>query len=96
MKTECELYGRRITYDGCSTRSLESSIEFYSNFSQGSWIYIGSGYKIWYDGIENIGNKDLYHFFIKPDRKEEIEFFVNRKGNRIKKLKKIYGNRDKN
>jgi len=89
MKTEFEIHGRRIVYDGCSTTSLEDSKSFYYSHANPSWIYVGSGYKIWLDGIEYKNGK-LYHFFIKPNRKDDINFCLYLKQDRAKKLKKLF------
>lgn len=57
---ECEINNNRLHYDICSSESLEVAKESMG----GKFIYIGSGYTYYIDGVENI-SKDYLHFFIK-------------------------------
>lgn len=56
---ECVIDGNRMTYDGCSTRSLEKAKEFYTS---DKWEYMGEGYTTYHDGVKNEWN-ELHHFF---------------------------------
>ena len=57
-RRECEINGNRVPFDYCSKFDLEKSIEFYDNA-----LYIGSGRRVWYDGISD-EFEELHHFFI--------------------------------
>lgn len=68
---ECFLEGKKIIYDGCSSKPFEEALKFYTEECIPSWIYIGSGYKTWHNGRETTWNT-LHHFFIKPHRIKQI------------------------
>ena len=68
---ECEIDGVRFIYDGCSSSTLEESLDFYANHFKPIMIYVGSGHRTWHNNHEQ-NWRELHHFFIKPDRIKEI------------------------
>lgn len=55
---ECEINGKRVSFDYTSSGELSELIEFYDNA-----VYIGSGYRTWYNGVLNEWD-ELRHFFV--------------------------------
>ena len=64
VKTECEIDGKRMRYDGCSSNSKDEADKFYNSLP-GKWTYIGSSRTYWIDGKKNSSQATLYHYYVR-------------------------------